>query len=163
LSEAGDITVSREFGAMNWDISELGTRTEYVCADVILDSYHAAGINAQDLLLTSRTNDGRWEDPMAAPHNATAYGQYLYETGQLRSADEFPYYQGEILIGYQSWGHSAVVVKGGYDSDSVRLVQACYSCNPRRIEEITLTEWLSRTAGSVWHGHPSQEELDRIQ
>ena len=108
---------------------------------------------------------GTAENPMAAPHNAIAYGQYLYETGQLRGADEFPYYQGEILIGYESWIHSAVVVTGGNDDDSVRLVQACYTCHPPIIQEITLAEWKIKIGDEdfVWHGHPSQEELDRIQ
>jgi hypothetical protein len=152
-----------------WDIEQLGQIADYVCADIVLDSYYAAGINLQQLLLTSVVNDGRWQVPEAAVHNAQAYGQYLKAYGQLRGADAYPYYQGEILLGYPQWEHSAVVVEGGYDENSVRLVQASYTTY--KIEEITLHEWKWREnrmgevvgpGAAVWHGHPSEEELDRL-
>jgi len=146
-----------------WDIEDLGEITRYVCADVVTDAYFAAGIDLQQLLLTSVVNDGRWPFPCAAIHSATAFGQYLDVTDQLRDGNDFPYYQGEIVIGYDKWAHAAVVVEGGYDEHSVRLVQASYGL--MEIEETTLYSWKWREGGPqnyVWHGHPSAEELARI-
>jgi len=143
-----------------WDIEKLEQITQYVCADVVLDSYFAAGINLQQLLLTSPVSEN-WQYPECAAHNAQAFGQYLQATGQLRSGDDFPYYQGEIIIGYPDWAHAAVVIEGGHDKSNVRLVQASYS--QMVIEETTLLDWMSRGPGTyVWHGHPSAEELNRI-
>jgi len=144
----------------DWDIDQLGQITSYVCADVVLDAYHAAGINLQELLLTSEISSN-WSYPSAAPHNAQAFAQYLQATGQLRNVDDFPYYQGEILIGYIDWAHAAVVVESGSDEDNVRLVQASYG--RMIIEETTLRDWKERGPDLyVWHGHPSREELTRV-
>jgi hypothetical protein len=143
-----------------WDVNQLPQTTDYVCADVVLDAYLAAGIDLQQLLLTSPVSN-RWAYPECAPHNAQAFGQYLEATGQLREGDDFPYYQGEIVIGYDDWAHAAVVVEGGYDESTVVLVQASYSS--MRIEEIMLRDWKQRGPSTyVWHGHPSVEELGRL-
>jgi len=161
LSANGAITVQRDMNSC-WGIEQLGQITSYVCADVVLDAYHAAGINLQELLLTSEVSSN-WQYPCAAPHNAQAFYQYLQATGQLRNVDDFPYYQGEILIGYVDWAHAAVVVESGGDEDNVRLVQASYG--RMIIEETTLRDWKERENGPqsyVWHGHPSREELTRI-
>jgi hypothetical protein len=156
LSDSGEINVTREMVSC-WDIEQLGQVTEYVCADVVADAYYVAGINLQELLLASPISSN-WQYPCAAIHNAQAFGQYLQATGQLRDGDDFPYYQGEIVIGYSDWAHAGVIVEGGYDEDSVWLVQASYG--RMVIEETTLSGWKSRGPGSyVWHGHPSAEEL----
>jgi hypothetical protein len=161
LSKNNKIQVIREMNSC-WDISELPKVTSYVCADVVTDSYNAAGINLQKLLSTSsvRTN---WQYSCAAIHNAQAFGQYLYATGQLRAGNDFLYHQGEIIIGYPDWAHAAVAVQGGYTENTVRLVQASYSS--MKIEEISLHEWKYKENGpgeSVWHGHPSAAELNRL-
>ena len=159
LSNSNAIEVIRDM-TQCWDVDQLPEITNYVCADVVLDAYSAAGIDLQQLLLTSPVSD-RWEFPECAPHNAQAFGQYLEATNQLREGDEIPYYRGEIVIGYPDWAHAAVVVEGGYDEGAVVLVQASYSS--MRIEEITLQEWKQRGPGPyVWHGHPSTQELNRL-
>ena len=161
LSSSAEIEVLRDM-TQCWDIEQLQQVTQYVCADVVLVAYFAAGINLQQLLLTSTVSEN-WQYPECAAHNAQAFGQYLQATGQLRGEDDFPYYQGEIVIGYPDWAHAAVVVEGGYDENRVRLVQASYGL--MKIEETTLFSWKWREYGPqdyVWHGHPSAEELERI-
>ncbi len=159
LSSNGQIKVTRDM-TQCWDIEQLQRVTQYVCADIVLDSYFAAGINLQQLLLTSTISEN-WQYPECAPHNAQAFGQYLQATGQLRMGNDFPYYKGEIIIGYPDWAHSGVVVEGGNDENSVRLVHASYS--RMLIEETTLSDWKSRGPGEyVWHGHPSAAELERL-
>jgi len=161
LSNSGQIQILREMNSC-WDIEQLSQITGYVCADVVVDTYAAAGINLQSLLLTSEVSS-KWQYPCAAIHNAQAFYQYLDSIGQIRGVDDYPYYAGEILIGYPDQAHAAVVIEGGYDENSVKLVQASYGND--RIEETTLYDWKWREHGPqsfVWHGHPNADELNRI-